>query len=184
MEDKILIEAMMTELNNHLNYALSKSGLRLDYDKLRKNIVLNHGSDRRVSVFMAACNEPSEKYPEGRIVLYIDAIADYSTYIGRDMKDVILKIFFTQVHHYLTLNSKGKVDYNKAEKFATRICSKLIRQGIMSAEPPIFYINTKDPAMYYQRLLRSQWFTSWSGINLNEPVAELVEEDTEVEEED
>ena len=175
MEDKILIEKMMTELNNHLNYALKKSGLKIDYDKIRKNIVLNHESSRYISVFMAACNEPSEQYPEGRIVLYIDAIADYSKYIGRDMKDVIVKIFFTQVHHFLTLNSKGKVDYDRAEKFATKICNKLIRQGIMSADPPIFYIDTKDPAMYYQRLLRSQWFQSWSGIDFSK--IEIVEED-------
>lgn len=178
MEDKILVERIMTEINNHLNYVLSKSGLRLDYDTLRKSIALNHGSDRRLSVFMASCSESSEEYPEGKIILYIDAIADYSAYIGRDMRDVIAKIFFTQVHHYLTLNTKGKVDYIKAEKFATKICNKLIKQGIISTEPPIFYINTKDPTMYYHRLLRSQWFESWSGIDLSK-IGEIEEEDDE-----
>lgn len=159
-QEGIVIKEFLDSINDFLLYAFKKSGLRMNNDILNR-IILRHGEEKLKSVFMASYNPEDDT-----ITLYIDAITDYASYIGRPVYDVIAKIFFTQIHHHLT--RKKNIDYLKAEKFATKVCRKLLKQGIIEQMPPIFYIDAEDKNMYYQRLLRKQWFERWIDMDIND----------------
>lgn len=158
-------------VDNHLDKCLEKSGLRIDLEEIRSIVTLRHGDKKAASVFLAVYTRKTEE-EDPKITLYIDAIANYAEYIGREYLDILAKIFFTQVHHYLTDTKKGSIDYDNAEKFANNVCKKLLKQGILTKLPPIFYIDVEDPSMHYQRLLRLKWFEQWLGISLDEFLGE------------
>lgn len=168
MEDKEIIKEVMQLINIHLDKCLKKSGLRNDIEDIESIVTLQHGENKGISVVLGSYSPSVEEEEKGRIILYIDAISDYSKYIGRNFLDVITKIFFAQVHHYMTYEKGKELDYLKAESFATKICRKLLKQDLIEKLPPIFYIDIEDDNMMYQRLLRRQWFEQWSGIKVEE----------------
>lgn len=180
MDNKKLIEEMMKELNGFLLYAYKKSGIRGNESFLENCVVLKHGEHRIRSSFLGEYVEPTEEYPEGRIILYMDALSHYSKYIGRNIYDVAAKIFFAQVHNYISYKNKGKTNFKRAERFATRACRKLLKQKMLTGEPPIFYIEHDDEGMYYQRGLRQIWVQEWTGMTLQQ-IADTLRDDYNIE---
>lgn len=165
------LKKIIQVVDNHLDRCLEKSGLRVDLEEIRDIVTLRHGDKKAASVFLAVYTRKTKE--EGpKITLYIDAIADYAEYIGREYLDILTKIFFTQIHHYLTDTKKDYIDYDNAEIFANKTCKKLLKQGILTKLPPIFYIDIEDPSMHYQRLLRKTWFEQWLGISIDEFIGE------------
>lgn len=172
MQDEISL-MIMEALNEHLVKCFKKSGLRINDEFLKEIVFLRDGDNKLKSIFLGVYDLPTEGNKQGKITLYIDAISDYSSYIGRDFFDVSTKIFFVLIHNYITCTEGKKLDNLRAEKFASKICKKLLKQGLLSKEPPIFNIDYSDKNMAYQILLRQQWMQKWTGMSLDEMSHEI-----------
>lgn len=172
MEEDISLQ-VKEALNAHLVRCFKKSGLKINEDFLKDIVVLRDGANKLNSIFLGVYELPGDDSEKGRIVLHIDAISDYCDYIKRDFFDVSTKVFFVLIHNYMRCMAGKKHDNLRAEKFAAKICKKLLKQGILSKEPPIFNIDYEDKNMYYQILLRQQWMQKWTGMSLDEMTKEI-----------
>jgi hypothetical protein len=151
------------------------SGIR-GMDFIPEHIVIREGDDKVTSTAMGAIIKPCEQHPDGGIVLYMDAILHYSTFIGKDFIHIAAKIMFAQVHNLMSYKEKGKFDFHKAEIFATRACRKLMKRKFFTWMPPVFYIDAKDEKMRYNLLLRQEWIKNWTGKELEEVAKEMGNE--------
>jgi hypothetical protein len=70
------------------------------------------------------------------------------------------------------MNKDKAADSKKAERFAAKACKKLLKQGIITQTPPVFYLEYDNKNMYYQIVLRQQWMEKWTGMSM----AELAED--------
>lgn len=173
--DKIRKE-LIGEIAAFLNHCIKKSGIRIENTLINSSsiLIMDNNRENYDALLLGYYNkEQTDKYPNGRIVLHIDAIMDYCDFIGKDFSSVLAKIFFAQIHHLLSFKSKGTVNDLKAESFSRKTCNKLFRQGIIAEEPPIFYINPEDKAMHYQKMLRSVWIEHWTGKKYSEIIAKI-----------
>ena len=169
--DKV-VEEMLNTTREFLSYAMKKSGIRGDLKALGSKVSFVMNDNKMKSFFMGEYITPNEVNPSGEIRLYIDAIISYAEYLGVDYWSTITKVLFCQVHHALTWESKNKFDFDKAEKFASKICKKLVKQKIITDLRPKMYINTSDRLVL---TARQKWIEKWLGMGFEEAMQMLHE---------
>jgi hypothetical protein len=165
LEARKVIQDLLIQTREFLKVVINKSGIRTDVPALSSTIsfIMDDGHTR--SMFLGDYVPPTETKP-AEIRLYIDAIVDYSIYLGIDYNSLIAKVLLSQVHHALTWESKQKFDFIKAEQFAAKACRKLNRQGIVSDIRPKMYMDTAN-ANAIEMTARQKWIDRWLQMELD-----------------
>lgn len=169
MKDKVVGD-MLNATRNFLSYALHKSGVRGDTQRMRTMVSFRMNDNKLRSMFLGEYTTPSETCPNGEIIIHVDAVFDYAAYLGVDYWSMIAKVLFSQVHHALTWDSKKTFDFEKSEKFATKICKKLMKQTIITDPRPKIYIAGTDRL---NLLARQKWIEKWTGMGMEEAFTKL-----------
>lgn len=176
-----ILNDMLTKTRDFLKHAIKKSGIYGDLEGLKTMITFRMNDDRVRSMFLGEYVTPTEKHPNGEIIIHIDSIVDYSEFLGVDYWSLITKITMCQIHHVLTWNSKQKFNFIKAEKFGTKICRKLAQQNIINDVRPKMYIPLNDNSTI---IARQKWIEKWVGttvtktLDLMTPVEEFPTDTT------
>jgi hypothetical protein len=154
------IQDLISQTREFLKVVINKSGIRTDVEALSSTVNFVLDASHARSVFLGDYVAPSETKPVGEIYLYLDAIIDYSLYLGVDYGSLIAKVLLTQLHHALSYKPDRTLDYIKAENFASKACRKLNRQGIISDVRPKMYF---DPSATnpVELTARQKWMDKW-----------------------
>ena len=167
---KITTEELITSTSDYLKFIIKKSGIQRD--DIFPNISFILGIEHAYSTFLGDFIPAKEDKPM-EIRLYIDAIIDYSSYLGVDYSSMVAKVLFTQVHNAMSWESHGKYDFLKAEQFATRIVKKLKRQGIAIDPRPKVYLDSSANAI--ELTARQKWIDKWITESLTEETASDID---------
>ena len=129
---------------------------------LKNILVLWIGEKRQRSALLGEHLLPSDAYPDGAILLHVDAIASSAHAVGSRMDALMAATLFHEIAHWYTIESKGDnyqltdKDEQRADTVSRGHCRKLHKRNLISSLPPDLN-GDKDVTMSF--LL---WLQKWT----------------------
>lgn len=145
-------------------------------EKIKQSIQYWAGEDRKRSAIMFENIVPTDEYPDGRILLHVDAILACANATSQSKHSFLIYEVLQAISFWYRFKNRGyeyilrEKDRIKSKSDAKKGCKKLKNKGIIKEEPKD--INTDNDAAVSYAL----WIKEWTGMSLEEYVNFISEE--------
>ncbi len=165
-------ENLKDDLNNRIRpklYELIDAVLDDNSAKtIKDSLILWVGENRKRSALLSENMKPSKNYPNGAILLHIDAIVFCAKAIGDHEISCIANALFHEIARWFKLKSKGyeyiinDKDEDRAESVSKKLCKKLYNKRLLPAIPKDI---RRDEEIATSYLL---WLKEWTKMSPQE----------------
>lgn len=139
-------------------------------EEIKSSIQYWTGEDKRRSALMYENIASNDEYPNGRILLHVDACLACGRALGNSPAAYLSYNLFQAITLWFRFRGRGynytpkEDDRNRAVSTAKRYCKKLYNKGIVNDLPKDIH-SDHESAMSY-----ALWIKEWTGMDLGEYV--------------
>lgn len=152
---QVIDESLLTQLHKYMDI----SGI--ECEDVKPHIIFWEDERRTRSALLGEHIKPCKAYPEGCIILHLDAIKDYALHTGYSMLEQLLGTLFHEIHHWITWRDSGNIDELKAELYTRKHFQKLINRKKFNRLPPL----AVGPNWEQSARSLANWIKRWTGMS-------------------